>query len=186
MKSIYSMLARCFASDQVGFGIIMNSRYRTNYVVNTFLGRGYAEAQPICPMKLQKLLYFFHGWHLSLTGGEPGISDNIETWPYGPVIPLVYHEFKMYGSSDITSYAEDVDVKCQRLGHFKISHKEVAFHNIFDRVWKKYIPYTGLQLSSMSHMPGAPWEKMYKAEQRIIPDSLIKEYFDELLKTEKI
>ena len=32
---------------------------------------------------------------------KPCFYENIEAWKYGPVVPNVYSEFKMYGSNDI-------------------------------------------------------------------------------------
>src|SRR5262245_56745225 len=75
-------------------------------VANFFLEKGFKEEIPISPMKVQKLVYFGHGWSLGLTG-DPFIEEVIEAWPYGPVIKSLYHEFKGYGNGPITVLATE-------------------------------------------------------------------------------
>ena len=65
-------------------------------VANWFLDRADKDGKPLDPMKLQKLIYFAHGWHLALTS-KPLINEHPEAWAYGPVIPSIYHRFKKYG-----------------------------------------------------------------------------------------
>src|SRR5215510_7158653 len=74
--------------------------YDSKAAANWFLDLG----QPLTPMKLQKLVYFAHGWSLALTG-VPLIKDAVEAWRYGPVIPALYHEFKHNGARPITDRA---------------------------------------------------------------------------------
>ena len=52
-------------------------------------------------LKLQKLLYFAYGVHLSLFN-EKLFEGEIQAWKHGPVVPLVYHEFKDCGKNPIT------------------------------------------------------------------------------------
>jgi len=61
-------------------------------VANYFLDLGLRESIPITPLKLQKLVYFAHGWYLGFTG-EPLLNEGIQAWEYGPVIPSLYHDF---------------------------------------------------------------------------------------------
>lgn len=38
--------------------------------------------------------------------------DTIEAWDFGPVVPNVYHTFKMYGGGQIPYfYADEYDIK---------------------------------------------------------------------------
>ena len=53
----------------------------------------------ISPMKLQKLVYFAHGWNLAISN-NPLIKEPIEAWDYGPVISTIYNEFKLFGGSN--------------------------------------------------------------------------------------
>ena len=56
-------------------------------------------------MKMQKLVYLAHGWHLAIHD-RPLISENFEAWPYGPVEEDLYHIFKPYRDAPITDYAK--------------------------------------------------------------------------------
>lgn len=73
--------------------------YHAKAVANFFLKRGHPTQ-----MKLHKLLYYAHGWHLGFTG-EPLLDEAIEAWAYGPVVPSIYQELKMLGSAPIDRLA---------------------------------------------------------------------------------
>ena len=59
----------------------------------------------LTPMKIIKLVYIAHGWHLAITD-KPLIEDYVQAWEFGPVIPDLYHEFKKYGNTPIKTYAK--------------------------------------------------------------------------------
>ena len=61
----------------------------------------------LTPMKLQKLVYFSHGWHLAMLNSAL-IDENVEAWAFGPVIPSLYHEFKEFGNSPIDRKATEM------------------------------------------------------------------------------
>ena len=51
-------------------------------------------------MKLQKLLYFSHAWWLA--GKESELfTDDIEAWPWGPVVRNIYIQFNEFGREPI-------------------------------------------------------------------------------------
>jgi uncharacterized phage-associated protein len=54
----------------------------------------------LCPLRVQKLLYYLQGWSLALRG-RPLFEERIEAWKLGPVVPEVYHRFKSFGSQVI-------------------------------------------------------------------------------------
>lgn len=81
---------------------------RTAAVANYFLDKAREDGVDLSPMKLQKLIYFAHGWHLAIYG-EPLIDESVEAWAWGPVISSIYHDFKKYGRDPITSPAVVVD-----------------------------------------------------------------------------
>src|SRR5436190_8185336 len=59
-------------------------------------------------MKLLKLVYFAHGWHLALTK-RPIIDERLEAWKFGPVAPDVYHSFKSCNPLHIEKTAQTLD-----------------------------------------------------------------------------
>jgi uncharacterized phage-associated protein len=49
-------------------------------VANEFLKLAEQDGVKLSPMKLLKLVYFAHGWHLALKG-EPLLNERVEAWP---------------------------------------------------------------------------------------------------------
>ncbi len=149
------------------------------------------------PMKLQKILYYAHGWNLGL-GLGPLIDDQVEAWPWGPVIPTVYHEFKRFGTDPIKSH------RWSRLDATKGEDGKIRFRavrpsldecpgnvdvakEVIRRVWDVYKPYTAVQLSNMTHKPGTPWDTVWNKQggkdrrSTDIPDEVIREHFAKLV-----
>ena len=73
-------------------------------VANYFLDCAKEDGESLTLLKLVKLVYLAHGWHLGLTG-DPLIKENVEAWRYGPVVPSIYHDLKIFGNNAITRYA---------------------------------------------------------------------------------
>ncbi|MCC7437458.1 MAG: DUF4065 domain-containing protein [Armatimonadetes bacterium] len=63
--------------------------YDSRIVGNSFLDIALKDGTALTPMKLLKLVYIAHGWHLGIMG-KPLISDEVQAWKYGPVIPKLY------------------------------------------------------------------------------------------------
>ncbi|MCP1120510.1 Panacea domain-containing protein [Robbsia andropogonis] len=120
--------------------------YDARAIANFFIDLGLASGQAIDPMKLQKLVYYAVGWYAGYTG-QPLIDEQIEAWPYGPVVPSIYHSFKGYGSSPIQRRLESVP---------PILEADIC--GFLNNVWQSYRDYSPLQLSSFSHEPGGPWD----------------------------
>lgn len=56
----------------------------------------------ISNLKLQELLYFVQALFLVISNGTiPCFKEEIEAWSFGPVIPKVFKEYKIYGSLEI-------------------------------------------------------------------------------------
>jgi uncharacterized phage-associated protein len=84
--------------------------YEAKAVANHFLDLAQDSRGTLSPMKIQKLVYFSHGWHLSINNGRALIDEAVQAWTYGPVIPSLYHEFKKYGNGPITSPALSMEI----------------------------------------------------------------------------
>ncbi len=151
----------------------------TKAVVNRFLDLGDRDGIGISPMKLQKLLYYAHGWHLALTN-EPLLGDRVEAWRYGPVVAEVYHMFKGFGNSPIRGVRAKRPVYAEnRLGFEtpEIPQEANEARKVVDRVWDVYKTLSAAQLSNMTHGEGTPWSGAKAAGSRIIEDEDIKAYF---------
>jgi len=148
-------------------------------IANELLRIANAAGDPLTHLKLQKLVYFSHGWHLALTDGRPLIRESIEAWKYGPVVRELYREFASYGKGIIDKFYGSL---CWKNG--KVAFNQPAlpvtaeFENgLLDRIWEVYGALTPYQLSAMSHEPGSPWDKARKADRDVIPNEDILEYF---------
>jgi uncharacterized phage-associated protein len=151
-------------------------------------------------MKLQKLVYYAHGWHLALTG-RPLLNDSVEMWEYGPVIPNLYKEFRGFGNKPIDIMASDpvVSSKDEDFGFPEFSwtyprietdtddsddDKEIA-KSIIKRVWDTYGKLSATKLSNMTHAEGTPWALMFKGLGGVkrlspqIPNDLIEKCFNQ-------
>lgn len=102
------------------------------------------DADRLCPMRLQKLLYYAQGFHLAATG-VPLFPDRIEAWQYGPVVRSVYPAFKPYAKGVIPP-AEGGEPD-------GLSAQDRAFVR---SVWEQYKGYSATALSRMTHRE-APW-----------------------------
>jgi uncharacterized phage-associated protein len=144
-----------------------------------------ASGNPLSPMKLQKLVYFAHGWCLALTG-QPLISERIEAWQWGPVIPALYQEFK--GSGPITRPAAIIRFvsdtgkivwSTPSLDDYPDDEQRREAREIIARVLQEYGGFSAIRLSNATHMAGTPWQQVYQEGRRhtIIPDEMIADYF---------
>lgn len=153
--------------------------FSSKIVANSFLQWDFEDGIPtITPMKLQKLVYITHGWHLALYD-EPLIEERFGAWPYGPVEYSLYHAFKQFGNEPITQYCKTW-----------VGDKEVAyvadggmFKGVFEVVVKKYGNLDALKLCALAHMDGSPWAKAREAQEAYIQNGLIKEHFISMLKS---
>ena len=141
--------------------------YRTLDVANAFVSAGVPD---LTPMKLQKLMYFAHGWCLALSG-VPLIDDKFEAWDYGPVLPDVYHAFKHFRGNPVTQIsprgAADLPAEAKPL---------------ITKILKQYGHLSGLTLSDMTHKEHSPWAQTREVcPGSIIENGAIKSYFEAML-----
>lgn len=155
--------------------------YNPLTIANYFIYKSIDEGVPITPMKVLKLVYIAHGWHLGLNK-EPLITEQAEAWKYGPVVQSVYKSFKIFGRNDIDG------IKFYNLGDKREFEelKGCSEDRLFlDKIWEIYKGYSGTQLSSLTHMPNTPWYTVWHKnggslrEGAIIPNSLIKSHYEE-------
>jgi uncharacterized phage-associated protein len=147
-------------------------------IASYFVQKSFDTGVPLTPMKLVKLVYIAHGWHLALTD-EALISEPIEAWKYGPVVRTVYHNYKHFGSGQITNKVEDFPSSDGQLDDDK-----KAF---LDKIWHEYGNYSGLQLSTLTHLRETPWDIVWNQQNGkertgvIIANDLIKSHYKEKL-----
>jgi uncharacterized phage-associated protein len=149
-------------------------------LANTILEIGFQKRVPVDPMKLQKLMFFAHGWHLAVVG-SPLASEGFDAWQYGPVNRPVYHEFKRFGANPITEYAKEQLTPEAEPASYVMNKSNKKAYDIIYGVWEKYSAFTAMQLSEMTHEEGTPWAVARSQGMSGIPDHVISKYFKNLL-----
>jgi len=143
--------------------------YKAMEIANFFVDKANENDEEMTNLKLQKLVYFAKGFSLALFD-KPLFRDLVRAWKWGPVVPDVYHAYKVFGSGPIPSvdfYSPVVDEETTQL---------------LDRVYKNYGHLSGPTLSNLTHKKGTPWHQCYEEElSRRIPDDVIKSHFKELV-----
>lgn len=164
--------------------------YDVRAVANFFLDRADDAGQRLDHMKLQKLVYIAHGWHLAITG-EPLFYERVEAWPYGPVIPDLYYALKQYGRQPIQERLLVVDLETfdsVPASVYQGTNSDAVTRSVevLQRVWASYGGFDAIQLSTLAHKPNTPWDVIAKQsgtdEPRgvVIPDELTGKYYGAL------
>ena len=152
----------------------MSGPYRASTVANEFFRLAKEQGRALTPMQYVKLTYIAHGWSLALRQ-SPLISEPVEAWKFGPVIPQLYHRLKGYGSGPVTAPIADVLwTQPETL--------DDDTRGLLRGVFEKYGALTGIQLSHLTHKPGTPWSAVYDPEGwgEQIPNALIREHYTNL------
>jgi len=154
--------------------------YKPTWVANTFIKKGFDEGvKDIDPLKIQKLVYCFHGWHLA-TKAAPAIGERFEAWPHGPVLSSIYHQFKGFRFQPITKYASDIDPLTGEEKPLVVNGSDQSFYSLFELVWNRYKGLSGPELSALTHADGTPWTYARTNGLQYIPDNLIQSHFVEI------
>ena len=147
-------------------------------VANQFIQLGIADGRPVDPMKLQKLVYIAEGWSL-VKRHETFLRENVEAWPYGPVVPQLYTTFKSYRAANI-------DRPCTLPPNSPAL--ETGDDALIREVWQQYRGLTAIELSMMTHEQGSAWDLARKAADPadaspVIPPAFIRDEFQRRLRT---
>ena len=148
---------------------MMTTEHNAHLIANFIL---YDAERKLTPLQLNKLIYFSHGWMLGLYD-KPLITEQVEAWKYGPVIPSIYYLFKNNGREPI-NFIEYFDYPYANLNAQEI--------DIIRQVIDAYGDLSGEKLIELTHEKGTPWSKYYNGsnENVIIPNKAIKKYFKSL------
>lgn len=119
--------------------------YDARQIANWFIQRAAADGKTLSIMSLLKLTYIAHGWHLEMRK-KPLISNAIQAWQYGPVIPEVYNAFRQKG----------VDVNSQLAGYAPFVTAEDD--DLLQQIWNIYGGMSAFRLSDITHEQGGPWQ----------------------------
>jgi len=159
-------------------------RYSAKAVANYFLELATRDDVQLTQMKLQKLVYYAHGWHLGL-GHGPLLDEVIQAWSFGPVVRSLYNEFRDFGSDAITRMATRVTVVPGKnfALHETTPKVDDAIKPFLEKIWEVYGGISAIPLSRMTHAEGTPWHRVWQKfggqipKYATIPDEWIEEHF---------
>lgn len=138
-------------------------------VANFFIELGQAQAETesgdaVTPLQLEKLLYFAQGWHLARYG-KPLFEEDFCAWDLGPVIPSVYHKYKIYGRTGIMREGVPCAAEC---------FTDEEFSLLLD-VAREYMRYSAAWLVHLTHEKDTPWDRTERNSE--ICKDTIRDYF---------
>ena len=123
--------------------------YHAVQVANRFLDLADAADKPIISViKLIKLVYIAHGYHLAIYD-KPLISGKTEAWKYGPIVLDVYYAFENQIGLDMP------------LVKMKAKSPEMSEEakGVIKKVWENYGKFSRQRLSDLTHEPRTPWHE---------------------------
>ena len=143
------------------------SMYSANTVAKYVINRCNRLGRTISNLKLQKILYFVQAEFL-VTQNVPCFPEHIEAWDFGPVIPTVYHRFKVYGSASIPSIDTDSSIPFSRTDK-----------KLLDGIIDECSKYSASTLVEITHRQ-TPWKQAYRPYgSSNISNESIKKFFQE-------
>lgn len=148
--------------------------YSALKIAKWFIAWATAEEADLSNLKLQKLLYYAQGHHVA-SRGEPLFTDGLRAWSHGPVVPAVYHQYKSFGSSDITLPDDDP---------FSWADIDPDTTQFLINVWETYGGYGAWRLRNMTH-DESPWRRNFQPDGRDldIPIEDLQHHFAQLTST---
>lgn len=125
--------------------------------------------QSICPLKLQKILYYIQAWHMVYFGREKTLFNEVpEAWVNGPVYRTIYEEFKSIGIYDqitldnISTKKEDLEKNTKEIYYELGLEKEQ--YQFLESIFKHYGSMSHDRLVFLTHSQ-LPWNKARKGLQ---------------------
>ena len=107
----------------------------------------------ISNLQLQKILYYIQREFLQRLG-KPAFTENIEAWPFGPVVPEVYYEFCGAGAMPISL--------CPELEESFMQLLTEENRRIIDSIIESKRKLNPWDMVSETHKPGGAWDSVYR------------------------
>jgi uncharacterized phage-associated protein len=132
-------------------------------VANFFVEKSLATGVELTPMKVIKMVYIAHGWNLAFDRGLL-ISEAVEAWKFGPVVPSVYNTFSKYKDQKITALAQTIELINGKYVTVIPQVDDPTDKIFLESVWNVYSKFTGWQLSALTHQPNTPWDAAWNTK----------------------
>ncbi len=157
--------------------------YPVGAIANFMIGRAKRRHVRITNLKLQKLVYIAYGSGLVLLKGRL-FEEPILAWKFGPVIPAIYHEFKRFGSRNITQWSHDYSCVDRKFEYPVVPDSDRRTLVVLNLTWDRYGRRPAEALVGLTHQQGTPWSRTPRGE--VIDDELIRRCFLILLRREAL
>lgn len=157
-------------------------------VANEFLRLAQSEPQfgVVDQMKLQKMLFYAHAWHLAY-GNGPLFENDFEAWPWGPVVRDIYMQTKDYGRGQVTDRIWEFARGSSGFEVIVPEGVDASLKPFIKSVWDVMKKYSAIQLSNSTHAPGEPWtivaNELGTTRKPTIPNDLIEDTFKKKIKS---
>lgn len=142
--------------------------YRALSVARYIIERCHSQNRSISNLKLQKILYFVQAEFL-VSRGQPCFVEQIEAWDFGPVVPEVYQQYKIFGSSNIPVFG--------RLDNPVVIRNDDQ--ELINEIVDECARYSASALVDITHHQ-SPWLDAYvPGYNNVISQNSIRDYFAE-------
>ena len=121
--------------------------------VARFIVRKYiADGNPVTNMKLQKMLYYaWVGYYRRF--GDYLFRDDICAWRYGPIVPKVHREYRIYAGMPILRSAEPAEM-------------DSRVTDFLTRFADDHAGFTASELVNLTQRDGYPWDLVYREGEK--------------------
>ncbi len=119
-------------------------------------------------LALQKIMYLLHMIYMGRNDGEPLVREEFEAWDYGPVLPSVYRQARIFGGSPI----RDVFLGVKDLA-------DTQYDALIKEGCGYLLPKRPGELVAITHAKGGAWAKNYRPGvlgKRIPNSDILDEY----------
>lgn len=157
--------------------MVYDARQVANFLLDLAENRG----RPLTTLALLKLIYYAQGWYLA-EKNKPLVKNRFEAWKLGPVVTIVYQQFRCNEDKPIKNraYYFDPVARTKTITTYNFPEDIESF---LTATFEEYARYHAFELSDLSHAPGGPWDKVWNAATYLVNPGMvisnddIKQYF---------
>ena len=138
--------------------------YDPRSIANAILDIASEWDRSLTNIDLQKIIFFAHADSLHQRGVGL-VSVSFEAWQYGPVLPILYHEFKSFKSEAISGRATRL---CKRTGvRIEATYNDLNVEDLdfLRRSVRLYSNLSSSALVELSHAEGGAWDLVWNGSE---------------------
>lgn len=170
---------------------IAMTNYSAASLANGLLNDVFKANASVSAMKLQKLSYLLHGFALYEFRDDPEhytLNERFEAWPFGPVLPSLYHECRLRSSGPIRKFLNGFDEITLSVAKTSAPlPSDNRLQRIIEGVWENFGSYSESYLSNITNCPKGAWAKALRDPHNlgyknfIISHKAIRDAFSEVI-----